>query len=166
MINALHHVRYNRWATARTMESVRPLPPELLHRNLYGSYGSVRGALLHIYQADCVWWARLHGRLTGSLSEFQPPDSIDAWEQQWLALLDHYLDWAQSADWNQVIAYKDSKGTPYQSPVWQVLLHLTNHDTYHRGQVANMLRQLGHAPLGTDLILYYRALEADAAASR
>lgn len=65
---------------------------------------------------------------------------------------------AQTTDWNQVIAYRDTKGNPYASPVWQILLHLTNHGTYHRGQVSNMLRQLGRTPAPQDLIVYYRSL--------
>ena len=43
-------------------------------------------------------------------------------------------------------------------PYWQVVLHLVNHGSYHRGQVATMLRQAGIKPPGTDLISYYRTL--------
>jgi len=157
----LHHVRYNRWATARTLESVRPLEAELLSRDLGASYGGVRGTLTHIYQADKIWLARLFGKPTGNLAEFQPPAEWDALEQEWLEILDHYIAWAQAlpeGGWDRVVNYRDTKGTPYQSPVWQILAHLTNHDSYHRGQVAAMLRQLGQVPAGSDLILYYRSL--------
>ena len=47
-------------------------------------------------------------------------------------------------------------GAPQAQPLWQMLQHLVNHCTYHRGQIATMLRQLGAKTLGTDLILYYR----------
>jgi uncharacterized damage-inducible protein DinB len=161
-LDPLHHVRYNRWATGRTLDSVRPLSAEELDRPIGGSYGSLRGTLAHIYKADGIWWARLHGRKYDSLSEFDPPADPAAWEQQWIALLDQYVAWAQAADWNQVIAYRDLKGNPYQRPVWQILLHLTNHDSFHRGQVSNMLRQLGRTPTPQDLIVYYRSLDAPA----
>ena len=53
-------------------------------------------------------------------------------------------------------------GKQYESPVWQIVLHVVNHATLHRGQVVAMLRQLGMTPPGTDLIYYYRELEARA----
>ena len=75
-------------------------------------------------------------------------DSLLAWE--W--------DGEKDADWDRDVAYRDLKGNPYETPVWRIIAHLVNHDSYHRGQVVTMLRQLGHAPPGTDLILYYRTL--------
>jgi uncharacterized damage-inducible protein DinB len=42
------------------------------------------------------------------------------------------------------------------SPIWQIVLHLVNHATLHRGQVMAMLRQLGAVPPPTDLMVYYR----------
>ena len=50
---------------------------------------------------------------------------------------------------------------PGSSPFWQMLQHVVNHASYHRGQVTTMLRQLGREPVGTDLMLYYRSLPAE-----
>ena len=50
------------------------------------------------------------------------------------------------------LSWRDSRGVPRNAPYRQVLLHLVNHATYHRGQVAAQLRQLGHTPPGTDLV--------------
>jgi uncharacterized damage-inducible protein DinB len=157
-MDPLCHVRFNRWATARTLEAVRPVPLEQLDRPTGGSHGSLRGTLAHIYQGDCIWWERLHGNSPASLGEFPPPGEFAAWESDWLGRLDRYIDWAQKADWDQVISYRDLKGNAHQSPVWQILLHLVNHGSYHRGQVTNLLRQLGHSPASQDLIAYYRTV--------
>jgi uncharacterized damage-inducible protein DinB len=51
---------------------------------------------------------------------------------------------------------KTSAGTTFSQPLWQMLQHLANHGSYHRGQVATMLRQLGAKPVGTDMIGFYR----------
>ena len=42
--------------------------------------------------------------------------------------------------------YRTFDGKPYVQPFWQMLLHLVNHGSYHRGQVTTMLRQLGGQP--------------------
>lgn len=161
MIDTLHHVRFNRWATALTIDSVRSLTAEELDRPIGGSYETLRGTLAHIYMGDQIWWDRLQQRPTGGLSDYQPAADRAPWEQEWLTLLDRYIDWAQAADWNQVISYRVISGDQHQSPIWQILLHLTNHGSYHRGQVSNMLRQLGHTPVKQDLMMYYWTHQSD-----
>jgi uncharacterized damage-inducible protein DinB len=72
-------------------------------------------------------------------------------------LLEQWKQWLTAlTDTNTVISYRDMKGNPYQSPVWQIILHLVNHGTHHRGQAAGFLRSMGHAPPVLDLIAYYR----------
>ncbi len=45
-------------------------------------------------------------------------------------------------DWDRIVAYRNIKGERFESPVWQIVLHVVNHASYHRGQVTTMLRQL------------------------
>jgi uncharacterized damage-inducible protein DinB len=55
--------------------------------------------------------------------------------------------------------YKMFNGQPTASPFWQMLQHVVNHASYHRGQVTTMLRQLGEKPAKSmDMIAYYRSL--------
>ena len=51
--------------------------------------------------------------------------------------------------------YKDMKGNPHRTPLWQIGLHVVNHATHHRGQVSGFLRSLGKTPPPLDLIYYY-----------
>jgi uncharacterized damage-inducible protein DinB len=61
------------------------------------------------------------------------------------------------SDVDRVIEYRLMSGQPGASPLWQMLQHLINHGSYHRGQVTTMLRQLGAAPpKSMDLITFYR----------
>lgn len=157
----LHHVKFNRWATERLFDAAAALPPGEITREVGVSYGSLRGTLRHVYQADRIWFKRLLGEPTGPLAEFEPPDTLDAWRQDWMSHHDRFLAWAESLDqtgWDRVASYHDIKGNPYQTPVRQIILHLVNHNSFHRGQVVSLLRQAGHAPPGTDLIAYYRSV--------
>ena len=157
----LHHVKFNRWATERLFQAAQALPVEQFSRDLGVSYQSVRGTLRHIYQADRIWFQRLIGQPTGSLDQYETPEELEAWKQDWETVHERYLSWAESlgdADWDQVIPYRDVRGNPYQTPARQIILHLINHNSYHPGQVAGLLRQLEQAPPTTDLIAYYRSL--------
>jgi len=53
---------------------------------------------------------------------------------------------------------------PARDPRWQIMQHVVNHGTYHRGQVIAMLRQLGAKGVATDLIAFYRERKAAAKA--
>jgi len=150
-------LRYSAWATRRVLDSVTTLSADDLSRGLGNSYGGVRGTLEHIYQADSIWFDRLMGAPTGDLTKYQPSANFS----EWAPLLDGYVKWAEAlapADWDRIVSYRNVKGEAFQTPVWQIVLHIVNHASYHRGQITTMLRQIGHTPTGTDLIAYYRSL--------
>jgi uncharacterized damage-inducible protein DinB len=53
-------------------------------------------------------------------------------------------------------SYKDLKGKAHKTPVGDILVHVMNHGTYHRGQIATCLRERGVDPARTDYIVYSR----------
>jgi uncharacterized damage-inducible protein DinB len=75
-----------------------------------------------------------------------------------------YVASLSADDLRRVLAYTTAAGTTQAQPLWQMLQHLANHSTYHRGQVATLLRQLGAKPIATDLIGFYRERAAKAGA--
>ena len=84
----------------------------------------------------------------------------------WQNLQENWEKWSEGlsdCDLDRDANYTLLDGTPFTTPVWQIVLHLVNHATLHRGQVMAMLRQLGTKPPATDLIFYYRELKAAAA---
>ena len=60
------------------------------------------------------------------------------------------------ADLDRMMEYKTMKFGAYRNPLWQSMMHLINHGTYHRGQVTTLLRQHGAEPVLSDLMHYYR----------
>lgn len=56
------------------------------------------------------------------------------------------------------VSYKDLSGNPWTTPLWQIVLHVVNHGTHHRGAVSGFLRAMGHPPPALDLMAYYRSL--------
>ena len=82
--------------------------------------------------------------------------------------MDHYyIDYVSKLtqqDLERVIRYKNLTGEEFSNPLWQILHQLSNHATYHRGQIVTLLRQLGAKPVSTDLIVFYREQAAAARA--
>jgi uncharacterized damage-inducible protein DinB len=149
---------YNSWANRRVLDACAPLPPAEFTRNLGSSYPTVRDTLTHIMWAEWLWLERWNGRspsasLLGELSGFA---SVRArWQEIETDLL-KFVRALSPADLERVVEYKNTKGHAFSNPMWQMLQHLVNHGTYHRGQITTMLRQLGATPLATDMIAFYR----------
>jgi len=53
------------------------------------------------------------------------------------------------------LAYLNQRGQLYSYPLWQQMVHVVNHSSYHRGQITTLLRQLGAESVSTDFLVYY-----------
>jgi len=153
------HLDYSAWSSARLLEAAGGLTEEELSRDLKVSHQSVIGTLAHVFGADRIWFDRIHGRVRQGLFDPGEDLSLRALGELWPAVSRNWNEWAAALDDSSVqstASYRTLDGTPYESPLWQIVLHVVNHASYHRGQVSAMLRQLGRVPPATDLIAYYR----------
>jgi len=150
---------YNHWANQRALEGAAQISDEQFIQRLGSSFSSVRDTLMHICGAEWVWLERCHRRSPASIPDVSRVQTIVAlrehWQPQAQALL-AFVGKLQQDDLDRVLEYKTINFGNYQNPVWQSLQHLANHGTYHRGQVATLLGQLGVKPILTDLIHFYR----------
>lgn len=150
---------FNAWANNRTLDACATLTTEQLTRDLGSSFKSVRDTLAHVYGAEWIWMERWHGRIpTGLPSASDFPD-LQTLRRRYAEMDQNLVDYVASLtadDLQRALTVKTSSGTTFAQPLWQMLQHLANHGSYHRGQVATMLRQLGAKPVGTDLIGFYR----------
>jgi uncharacterized damage-inducible protein DinB len=149
---------YNRWANRRFTDAAQLLAAEMFTRHLGGSYPSLRGTLVHIFGAEWVWLERWNGRSHPALpGEADFPD-IATLCQAWTELQQRqrdFLDGLNDARLLEFISYVNFKGQRWAHPLWQQMLHVVNHSSYHRGQATNMFRQMNAEPVATDLLLYY-----------
>jgi uncharacterized damage-inducible protein DinB len=149
------HLAYTEWATARLLSAARELSPAELIRDFGTANKSVLGTLTHVFGADRVWLARLEG----GAQEWPREYDLAGLAADWNAVLDRWQAWGAALDEAEIgkaISYHDLKGNAWVSPVWHIVLHVVNHATHHRGQVAGFIRSMGKIPPVLDLIAYYR----------
>jgi uncharacterized damage-inducible protein DinB len=151
--------QYNQWADRRMLDACSALTNEQFTRDLGSSFRSVRDTMVHLYGAEWVWNERIHGRSPSSLvagTGFPDLASVRAKLEE---IDSYYLDYVTRItpqELERVIHYKSFAGDEFSNPIWQTLHQLTNHASYHRGQIVTLLRQLGAKPVTTDLIAFYR----------
>ncbi len=158
---------YNAWANSRTLESCATLSDEQFSRDLSSSFCSVRDTLVHIFGAEWLWLERWRGRSPTAMpaaADFPNLAAVHARMEGIDRELIDFVSELQADGLERIVEHKTTAGVPQAQPLWQMLQHLANHGSYHRGQVTTMLRQLGAKPQATDLIFFYRQRAAPASA--
>ena len=155
---------FHYWARDRVLAAVELLTPEQYTRSLGNSFTSVRDTLVHMYSAEWTWYRRWHG--ASPTSHLNPANyqDVDALRAAWTgheARMRGYLATLDDTSVNGSLEYKALNGQPASSRISEMLQHVVNHGTYHRGQVTTMLRQVGAAPpKSAELIVFYRERKA------
>ena len=155
---------YDRWANNRVLQAASALSMEQFTRDLGGSFRSVRDTLLHIIGGEWGWltywkapshdsafladlWNR-HDALFNPQT-FTDPSAIN---RKWAEVEKEQVEFVNSLTDEVLGKMLPVRGT--QISLMHLMHHLSNHSTYHRGQVALMMRQLGAKPLATDFHLF------------
>ena len=142
---------YDAWATRRIAEAVAELNDEEARA------AAVR-LLAHMIASQHVWLRRLRGDSLYGLATW-PDDSLaearaaaTRAQQGWAGYLDDLAPQALDAP----VTYQNSKGTVFRSTPREVMTHVVNHGTHHRGQIMLLLRQAGVTPPPADYIVFCR----------
>ena len=137
---------YHYWARDRLLDALEPLTADQFNRDLGSSFKSIRDTVAHIYAAEWAWHSRWQGQ---SPTALLPADSFPmsrrsgAPGRRTKRRCARFSTSSARPASTRVIEYKLLSGQPGASPFWQMLQHVVNHASYHRGQVTTMLRQLG-----------------------
>jgi len=139
---------YDFWANERvldSMEATPALPEEALKK------------ISHILAAKAVWLGRISPGVPGLSFEtvLSLPESRK-WDADLKKAGDDYLAKISDEQLGQKIGYKNLKGMPYENVLSDILAHLVNHGSYHRGQIASLVNKTGGKPAGTDYIGFVR----------
>lgn len=135
------------WANGRALTSLAEMtsPPD-------------RGAqiLSHILAAERVWCCRI----------LKQPVEIAVWPNLSLAHCESLItensellrDIMQTRSGELVVDYQNTKGEKFTNSCGEIFLHILSHGSYHRGQIAGLVKNFGGTPAETDFILFSRDL--------
>ena len=150
---------YNRWANERVLESLRSIWPEIFTSNKQASHGSIRGIIAHIAAAEWIWLERWKGSSPAGLLPESEFETFEIAAQRLRRIDDDLQEFTgrlTQADLDGSRDYKTTEGKAYSNVLSDMLFHLANHSSYHRGQITTLLRQSGAVPQSTDFILFIR----------
>jgi uncharacterized damage-inducible protein DinB len=150
---------YNKWANNSICSFVNAAGEDRAAMEQKSSFPSIQKTILHILDAQEIWLMRLREeKITGWPSKNFSGTTAEACvllinSSQNLA--DHILTITDPEA--TIIEYQNLKGLTFSNNVFEIVMHIVNHGTYHRGQVITLLRGSGYdQPGSTDLINFYR----------
>ena len=156
----LRMARYNLWANTSVCDYYGTQPDEIISRTLHGSFPSIMLTLLHIWDAEIIWYDRLHQRIRTSFPSTTFSGSNTEAMRSMLIQSEKMVDYVMHTSEKTLMEpmqFNKTKGEPYTNTPEEMLQHCFNHSTYHRGQLTNYARLLGlTSPPATDLIRYLR----------
>ena len=155
----VQYATYNLWANQQLINTINNLPEDVADTTITSSFSSIKKTLQHLNVVEFIWWQRL--KLVESILPLE--EKNQSAKEIGKELLSYSLQWKEWVEKSTVAAfehefvYRNSKKEQFKQPVYQMLIHLFNHQTYHRGQLVTMLRQVGIDKIpATDFIEWSR----------
>lgn len=148
---------FHHWATDRVLDALVPVSVELLDRVWGGSFGTGRALLRHVVGVEWLWLERWNGRSPKALPDPPPTNSGRDFRADWERVKREQREFLDELGGDRLalpLAYVNLKGERWTYVLGDVLAHVVNHGTYHRGQLTHLLRDLGLSAPSTDFLLF------------
>ncbi len=134
--------QYNYWANHRYLAAAEALNEGQLKADQGHSWGSVHGILLHMLGAEWIWLKRWKGESPTALLRSEDFPTLSAIREYWQeqeAEMRLFVSAQDPDSLQREVAYANTRGEKFHLPLWQMMLHVVNHSTHHRGELAAML---------------------------
>jgi len=147
----IHLFKYNDWATREAAKHV----VDAKHNQQ-----RVYDLLAHIVNSQMIWLNRvLMNRIIIDPWEKLSPDKCIELSIKITKEWTNFLEGMDERDLRRRIQYKNNKGEDWENTLGDIVTHVINHSTYHRAQIAQLIRQSGGEPAKTDYIVYQRQFQ-------
>lgn len=157
----IRQFEYHAWANNRLFEHLRQLPEEAYAAEVQSVFPSVAAVLEHLYVRDELWFAVLLGEETDLIglvnrkAEEVKGMTAASLEERYNRIADRFRTYmAGVEDLDKLTTITHPRFGSMTAPLSGIIQHVVNHGTYHRGNVAAILRQQGHPGVATDYIFF------------
>lgn len=153
-MNITKFLEYNTWANRLFIEQVETFSPDVFNKNAGGSFGSIKGVMVHLLESDYLWLYRWKGNPLAALPEWQHTD-VASMKKLWYPIQDEMVELSKKIAPTDDIKFITRKGLPFTLPFEEIAVHISHHGSYHRGQLTDMIKNLGQKTVSTDYFLFH-----------
>ncbi|MEC0276725.1 DinB family protein [Peribacillus frigoritolerans] len=157
----LEMYNYHAWANGVIIDRLIELPEHVYHKEIQSGFSSVSKVLSHIYLTDYAWFDIFSGismdEAMASFSELKEEvekKSIEEMKKTFMDLYERNKALLSTVDMEKVMVVDNPYAGSLETTISESVLHVVTHGSYHRGNIATMLRQMGHTSVMQDFGLY------------
>lgn len=165
--HALQLYNYHVWATEKWLEHLKQLPDEIYTKRMASVFPSIAHVFSHLYVIENIW-------LSAMREESFDQSAIERWaketsdislnemESKLIAVFERCRSFLQNLDnLDRMQTFEHPQFGRLQTRLSAIIEHLVNHGTYHRGNIAAMVRQLGCSGIPNDYVFYLFETQAN-----
>ena len=140
-------LRYEKWANKKILDALKELPvPDEKALDI----------MSHILLVQMVWYSRIVNQTAPPVWDKKSLADLFSLHEENYKVLDAWMSKLSETDFSKIIEYKNTKGEPFKNTIKDILTHVFNHSTYHRGQIVERMKgKLPKMP-DSDFIIYFR----------
>ncbi|HDX9572731.1 TPA: DinB family protein [Bacillus mobilis] len=165
----LKQVDYHAGANIRLINRLKELPnyETIINEQIQSVFPSIKDTFAHMYITDQVWLHILHGKSMNEAIQDREilrtqieNKSLYELEKMFENMVNQYKDFLNTIqDVNAVFVIENPYAGKLETSILELVQHVVNHGTYHRGNITAMIRQLGHSSTMTDFVLYLHMVQ-------
>lgn len=150
---------YHNWANQKLFAHLKKLPSDICHQEIQSVFPCIYDALAHLYRVDNTWLMAMakDETIMGKIAQIQADvqgKSLEELETMFQEVATRYEEFFRQHDMDEMTDYSHPQHGTLKASYADIIQHVVNHGTYHRGNITAMLRQLGHASVATDYVFY------------
>lgn len=145
---------YHEWAVKQVFDHLEQ-HPDVFTSPVHNVFSSIADMIGHLIVVEAMWLTRMKEETPARLDP-RSYTSLSEAKRDYDPTLAEMKRFLQEVDDQKTVTYQNSKGLTFQNTIEEIVIHLVNHGTYHRGNIASAMRQLGYAGPSTDYIFYTR----------
>ncbi|MCY9003217.1 DinB family protein [Peribacillus frigoritolerans] len=157
----LEMYNYHAWANGVIIDRLNELPEHIYHKEIQSGFSSLSKVLSHIYLTDYTWFDIISGismdeamASSSELKEEVEKKSIEEMKKIFIDLYERNKALLSTEDMEKVMVVDNPYAGSLETTISESVLHVVTHGSYHRGNIATMLRQMGHTSVMQDFGLY------------
>ncbi|QSO45639.1 DinB family protein [Alicyclobacillus mengziensis] len=160
MNTVLETYNYHAWGNKMLLDRLKQLPSEVFHREIKSAFPSISSVIAHVYTVDQLWSYIISGMDMPEALDVEKASgegkNIDEIDGMFHTLSEAYKETlAQSANRHELRWLNIPWEGKRETSLYEMVLHVVTHGTYHRGNVTAMLHQMGYTSITTDMTAYW-----------
>lgn len=148
---------YNQWVNERLLALAAQVPSERRGERFGASFDTIHTTLAHILGAQITWLSRWRGVSPTRMITGDDFVDLAAIQARWATYQQESAAFIAALSADQLaapLAYTNTSGQAFAYPLWQQMVHVVNHGTHHRAELADMLTRTGQTVPPTDFLVY------------